>query len=322
MLFGKDLAQDFKHIEYWFNTPKPLHLADFEEKVILLDFFAYSCINCRRELPHVIALYKKYKPYGLVVIGVHAPEFEFEKIPDNMKDIVHQEKIPYPVAMDNDLSTWYLYGGEYWPRQVVIDHKKRILLNVTGEGHSHKIEQTIREALQKKGIILDEVPFETFQEHTTSFRQTPEIYTGFFRNKDIGSTFDEHQKKYIDPTEEHKEGILYPNGAWKQNYEYFWHELHTKEYEHLTIVFHAQEANIVAMPYTPGETAKVYVEINRCSIPQKLAGKDIRYEDGQSYVLLDKPELYQLFKSGSRKTYELRLVTNSTECCIFSFTFG
>src|SRR3989344_8970791 len=143
MLFGSEKAKDFKHIEFWLNTPKPVHLEDFENKIIFLDFFAYSCINCRRGIPSVVKLYKKYHPQGLVVIGVHVPEFEFEKVPENLKMALAEEHIPYPVTMDNDHATWYLYGGEYWPRQVVIDQKGNVLLNVTGEGHLEEIEKTI-----------------------------------------------------------------------------------------------------------------------------------------------------------------------------------
>src|SRR3989344_1117252 len=321
MLFGYDTAKEFGQIAHWLNS-EPLLMQDLKGKVILLDFFAYSCINCRRAIEHVKKMHEKYKSKGLVVIGVHAPEFEFEKVPQNLQKTLDTISVRYPVAMDNEHTTWYLYGGQYWPRQAVIDGQQRILLNVTGESHGKEVETAIRKALQEKGLDVTQIPLEEEEPSPLRLRQTPEIYASFFRNEGIGSTHIESQDLYEDKNEEHKEGVLYPQGYWKQNYEYLHHLKAGSEEDWVLLPLHAQEVNIVAMPYNTGEKAKVYVELDSMPVPKEKAGKDILYEGKRSYILVDRPELYRLIAMKERGTHELKLLTASQEFCLLSFTFG
>lgn len=322
-MFFKPAAKELKQITHWINS-KPLRLANIEHKVILLDFFAYSGVNCRREIPRVINLYNKYKDYGLVVIGIHAPEFEFETIPEYLEAAVESLGIPYLVGMDNEHATWYLYGGKYWPRQVLISQDKKVLLNLKGEGHSHEIEKAIRHALEKEGVDLTRIPFEKEQEKKFKLKQTPQVYAGFFRNKKLGSEYKELEQDYDDTLEEHREGMLYPHGSWKQNYEYLWHDKETdkERNEYLALSFHAQECNVVAMPYNTNKETKIEVRIKGMPVPKQESGDDIFYEGKRSYILVNRPDLYNLFKANQRGDYEVQLLTHEAELCVFSFTFG
>jgi cytochrome c biogenesis protein CcdA/thiol-disulfide isomerase/thioredoxin len=117
----------------WLNSP-PLTRASLRGKVVLVDFWTYSCINCLRALPYVEAWAQKYKDHGLVVIGVHAPEFAFEKIPDNVKRAVHDLGVTYPVALDNNLAIWQAFNNQYWPAHYFIDAQGRIRHHHFGEG--------------------------------------------------------------------------------------------------------------------------------------------------------------------------------------------
>jgi cytochrome c biogenesis protein CcdA/thiol-disulfide isomerase/thioredoxin len=134
----------------WLNSP-PLKPEDLHGKVVVVDFWTYSCINCLRALPFVKSWYAKYKDHGLVVIGVHAPEFAFEKDPDNVRRAVKDLGITYPVALDNDYAIWQAFNNQYWPAHYFIDATGRIRSHHFGEGDYEGSEQTIRKLLTDAG---------------------------------------------------------------------------------------------------------------------------------------------------------------------------
>jgi thiol-disulfide isomerase/thioredoxin len=134
----------------WLNSP-PLTRASLRGKVVLVDFWTYSCINCLRALPYVEAWAQKYKDHGLVVIGVHAPEFAFEKIPDNVKRAVHDLGVTYPVALDNNLAIWQAFNNQYWPAHYFIDAEGRIRHHHFGEGEYDESEKVIQQLLREAG---------------------------------------------------------------------------------------------------------------------------------------------------------------------------
>src|SRR5580692_7171750 len=134
----------------WLNSP-PLSAEGLRGKVVLVDFWTYSCINCLRALPYVKGWYDKYKDHGLVVIGVHAPEFAFEKDPNNVRRAVADMKITYPVALDNDYAIWQAFNNQYWPAHYFIDATGRVRAHHFGEGNYDESEQTIRRLLVEAG---------------------------------------------------------------------------------------------------------------------------------------------------------------------------
>jgi cytochrome c biogenesis protein CcdA/thiol-disulfide isomerase/thioredoxin len=134
----------------WLNSP-PLTAEELRGKVVLVDFWTYSCINCIRTLPYVRAWAEKYKEEGLVVIGVHAPEFAFEKKIDNVKNAIEDFKIGYPVAIDNDYKIWRAFQNSYWPAQYLIDAKGQIRYHHFGEGNYRQSEQAIQDLLREAG---------------------------------------------------------------------------------------------------------------------------------------------------------------------------
>jgi cytochrome c biogenesis protein CcdA/thiol-disulfide isomerase/thioredoxin len=134
----------------WLNSP-PLTAASLRGKVVLVDFWTYSCINCLRALPYVRAWAEKYRDQGLVVVGVHAPEFAFEKNIDNVKKAVHDLGIDYPVAIDNNFAIWKAFNNEYWPAHYFIDAQGRIRYHHFGEGEYARSEQVIQQLLAEAG---------------------------------------------------------------------------------------------------------------------------------------------------------------------------
>lgn len=139
-------APDFTGISHWINS-RPLHIKDLRGKVVLVDFWTYSCINCLRSLPYVKRWYAKYHDKGFVVVGVHSPEFDFEKKQANVEQAVRRLGITYPVAQDNDLDTWNAWDNQYWPAEYLIDQHGNVVLHHYGEGHYGEMEHAIRRLL-------------------------------------------------------------------------------------------------------------------------------------------------------------------------------
>ena len=137
-------ALDFPADVDWLNIAAPLTFEDLRGKAVVLDFWTYGCINCVRTLPHVVDLYEKYKDKGLVVIGVHAPEFPYEKSTSSVASALKRHHITYPVAQDNYFRTWKAYGNQYWPAQYIVDQHGKIVFEHAGEGAYDTIEQTVR----------------------------------------------------------------------------------------------------------------------------------------------------------------------------------
>ena len=139
-------APNFVGINNWFNSA-PLNIADLRGKVVLVDFWTYGCVNCVNTLPHVTELYAKYKDRGLVVVGVHTPEFPFERSASNVQTALKRHGITYPVAQDNDSKTWEAYHNQYWPSQYIVDQSGKIVYQHDGEGGYEEMDKTIARLL-------------------------------------------------------------------------------------------------------------------------------------------------------------------------------
>jgi thiol-disulfide isomerase/thioredoxin len=172
-------APNFTGITAWFNTPgnKPLSLSELRGKVVLIDFWTYSCINCQRALPHVEGWYNDYKKDGLVVVGVSAPEFAFEHVVSNVENAAGSLGIGYPVAVDDNLATWDAYNNEYWPAEYLIDPTGTVRAYDFGEGGYSSMENNIRMLLTANGVT--DLPARTdVPDKTPTNDITPESYVG------------------------------------------------------------------------------------------------------------------------------------------------
>ncbi len=175
-------APGFRGVSHWLNTPRdrPLTLRGLRGKVVLVDFWTYSCINCIRTLPHLRAWYAAYHKDGLEIVGVHTPEFAFEHVLSNVRQATHDLHVTWPVALDNDYKTWNAYSNEYWPAEYFIDRLGHVRRAHFGEGEYGRSEQTIRRLLAQNGAsvrrrttaVADATPTELV---------TPESYLGYVR---------------------------------------------------------------------------------------------------------------------------------------------
>lgn len=144
---GKSLP-DFQGIQQWLNS-NPLSIADLKGNVVLIQFWTFACINCQRTLPHITQWHRQYASQGLKVIGIHTPEFAFERDPNNIKRALQQHQITYPVPIDNDYRTWKAYQNEYWPHLFLADRRGLMRYDHIGEGAYDTTEQMIQKLLQE-----------------------------------------------------------------------------------------------------------------------------------------------------------------------------
>jgi cytochrome c biogenesis protein CcdA/thiol-disulfide isomerase/thioredoxin len=170
-------APEFTGLQDWINS-NPQTIKDLKGKVVLVDFWTYSCINCIRNNPYIESWYQTYKDDGFVAIGVHAPEFAFEKIKANVQKAVKDQKISYPVALDNDFATWNAYQNRSWPASYLIDAEGKVRRIHEGEGKYVEGEQAIRELLKEKGARVDNKMANTKDLVPVTQKQTPETYLG------------------------------------------------------------------------------------------------------------------------------------------------
>lgn len=171
-------APDFVGIQAWINS-QPLTLAQLKGKVVFIDFWTYTCINCIRTLPYVQGWYQHYQKAGLVVIGVEAPEFSYEKVPSNVQAAVKQDGLTYPIAIDGDLATWNAYQNQYWPAEYLIDRDGNVRRTHFGEGEYDQTEQAIRGLLAENNTKLpSNVVVSSATPDPVNQNQTPETYFG------------------------------------------------------------------------------------------------------------------------------------------------
>lgn len=174
-------APELVGIEAWINSP-PLRISELKGKVILIDFWTYSCINCIRTLPYLKDWYAKYHDKGFEIIGVHSPEFEFERHLDNVKNAVKKFGILYPVALDNQFATWQRYHNRYWPAHYLINKNGEVVYQHFGEGEYDTTENNIRYLLGLTNTVTTNIP-----ERSYLSSLTPEIYLGYGRSEHFSS---------------------------------------------------------------------------------------------------------------------------------------
>ena len=169
------LAPELTGVNSWINS-SPLTIKSLHGKVVMVDFWTYSCINCVRTLPYLEKWYEAYKSKGFVIIGVHAPEFGFEKVLKNVQQATRQYGLTYPIALDNNLSTWNAFANQYWPAHYIINRQGKVVNVHYGEGEYAKTEKVIQTLLGESAPLVSQKEVNTFNR-----TQTPETYFGSMR---------------------------------------------------------------------------------------------------------------------------------------------
>ena len=306
---------------YLNTTPKELN-KEIENKVVLYDIWTYSCINCIRTLPFITAWDDKYSDQGLLIIGIHSPEFEFEKDLENVKLAVSKYGIQYPVVLDNDKETWDAFENRYWPRKYIADHEGYIRYDHIGEGGYQETEKIIQELLRErtKSLGMDMafaeelVNIDEF-EHTNS--RTPELYFGYNfasgRNQ-LGNSegFNPNQDvTYKFPGKNIRQHSFYLDGTWK-NLQGSMRLI--SDTGSILLPFSGKQVNIV----TEGES-DLQIYIDGKIIDPSIAGDDVG-TDGRLHV--HSPDLYNIVNSESSEEHLLQIFVDEPGFEIYTFTFG
>lgn len=303
------LGADISSPDGFINTDgKPISIEEFRgKKVVLLDIWTYSCINCQRTIPRLNELHEKYKDQGLEIIGLHTPEFAFEKVQKNVEDAVGRFGIKYPVVLDNDFSTWNAYGNRYWPRKYLIDIDGYVVYDHIGEGAYDDTERAVQVALKERnerlGIKADvpAVVVEVEKEESTTDVRSPEIYFGSARNHDFanGKKRAEGLQQLVVP-EKTIPNKLYLGGAWTMTPEY-------AENKGQGTIFFKYSAKDVYMVASSAEGADVEVWID---------GKFV------STIRVQGELLYDVVNGKDHGEHTLELKVKSPGMRAFTFTFG
>jgi len=303
-------------ISGYLNSEPGIQLSDFRGKVVLIDFWTYTCINCIRTLPYLTSWDEKYKDNGLVIIGVHTPEFEFEKDYDNVLAAIKKYGINYRVVQDNDYLTWRAFKNQYWPRKYLIDAEGVIRYDHIGEGGYQETELKIQELLEEIGEDFEEEKLEK-EEFQFRFRPTQELYAGYEfaipRGQNLGNEggFKDGANDYSFPLEIDND-VIYLDGTWKGNSD----NLETFSDSKLRLFFSGASVNIV-IDSLAGE---VEVLLDGEYISEEDAGEDISFSNGRSFIEIDNPRLYNLVDGNyQRSLLELRFEKGMK---FSAFTFG
>ena len=307
----------------WLNTP-PLTPQSLRGKVVLVDFWTYSCINCLRALPYVKAWHERYKDHGLVVIGVHTPEFAFEKDEGNVRRAVQDLAVTYPVALDNDYAIWRAFNNRYWPAHYFIDAHGLIRGHHFGEGEYDKSERLIRELLQDAGHAdlpppVSEVAGDGVQSAADNSNiASPETYVGYGRAESFSSPggFAQDASKDYAPPGEFQRNQWALAGSWTVSPE---NARLDASGGRISFRFHARDLHLVLGPGKAGHPIRFRVTLDG-EPPGKNGGVDI---DANGEGVVREQRLYQLIRQSgdvSDRTFTIEFLDPGAEA--FAFTFG
>lgn len=318
-------APEFKGITSYINTNQT-KLSDLKGKVVLVDFWTYSCINCIRTLPYLVDWNQKYSDKGLVIVGVHSPEFEFEKNIDNVKQAVARFGIKYPVLLDNDHGTWNAYQNSYWPRKYLVDSDGYIRYDHIGEGGYAETENAIRNLLaersNQKGLEisnLNQTKLIVSGAPSVDFNQikTPELYFGYqYARAQLGNIEGFNPEKTVNYTIQSSNldtNVIYLQGLWKNNPDNM--ELVGPDGK-ITLVYSAKSVNIVA-----GGKGQVTVREDGKGVQTNNSSKG-NDTDAEGKLSIDGQRLYNIADNTNYGNHQIEIAAKGPGFKIYTFTFG
>lgn len=323
-------ALELVGISGWINS-EPLRLADLRGKVVLVDIWTYTCINCIRTLPYLTSWHDKYSDKGLVIIGVHSPEFEFEKDRTNVETAVEKYSIKYPVALDNDHATWAAFKNRFWPHKYLIDIDGKIRYDHIGEGGYAATEKAIQQLLQERAVRMGQnltlsaevsSPGNAIGVNFTSI-ETPEIYLGHdFARVNLGNVEGFRPGEVVEYTAPEVAATLVPNiayigGSWRNNPDNL--ELISTE-GRILLTYTAKAVNIVAGQGQ--QPSALSVLIDRVPVNSTNMGSDVQAGRANATVVGEQ-RLYNLvMDQQGYRTRTVEITVKGSGFRIYTFTFG
>lgn len=290
------------------------------EKIVLVDFMTYSCINCQRTFPYLNAWYEKYKDQGLEIVGIHTPEFAFERDIDNVREAMEEFGIKYPIVLDNDYATWRAYDNHYWPRKYLVDIHGDIVYDHIGEGAYEETEMKIQELLAQRAVVLGESTAAVDTALAASniakgenAARSPETYFGSLRNEYLENGIPGQASantSFVRP-DAIASNALYLVGTWDITPEY----AASVEQPSVVYRYNAREVYIVA----DADTA-IEVEVLQDGEPVGIAaGEDV---NERGIVIMQESRLYKLIENAEPGEHTLELRVKGPGLRFYAFTFG
>ena len=342
-----DCAPEFAGTQEWVNS-EPLTMEGLRGKVVLIDFWTYTCVNCIRTLPFLREWHDRYADEGLVIVGVHTPEFEFEKVYDNVVQATKDEGVAWPVVQDNEFSVWRSYNNRYWPAKYLIDQTGEIRFTHFGEGKYAETEEWIRILLQETGMTAKlDLPLPEDQPRDSAYRfgmdVTRELFAGWKFTASQGRGGIAQSDEYLQAARESfnspgqasaiaefsapaklERNLIYFNGTWAIGPESARHAQETDHFnDYLSLVYSARSVNAV-LTSESGEPYEVQITLNGEFLTGENKGADVIIgDDGVSYLRVTEPKLYKIIEHADwQGEQELRMASMSDDFGLFSFTFG
>ena len=334
-LSGGSKAPEFQAIANWINS-RPLTMEQLRGRVVLIDFWTYTCVNCIRTMPYLKDWHAKYAAHGLVIVGVHSPEFEFEKLTENVADNARDLGLEYAIAQDNDFETWRAYRNRFWPAKYLVDQEGIIRYNHFGEGAYDETEKQIRRLLESGGADLSAVPkgLQTAEAQIVALasysRVTRELYGGTKRNMQASGGYAGQVQYYQGGSRvieyrdigTHEDGRFYLQGLWYNDEEAVRLACRTENFEdYIALKFSGTSVNAVISPEDQAPF-EVRVTLDGRPLGPSETGADMILADGRSYFTVNGGRMYQVVAMPEFGEHELKLSSNSDDFALVAFTFG
>jgi thiol-disulfide isomerase/thioredoxin len=292
--------------------------------IVLVDFWEYTCVNCIRTLPYVKAWYAQYHDDGLVVIGIHSPEFAFAHDGANVQAAVSRFGIQYPVVNDDAYRNWNAWSNDEWPREILIGSLGKIIEDHRGEGDYAATETNIRSALSQLNLGPIKPPAEVGPAQSVSPR-TQELYCGYERGAgnyiNAGEVSRDENTSYAAPSSgDYHDGGIGLSGEWDVTAESV-RQVGSHKADYVVVQYHGPDCNAVMKPES-GEPIKVLVFQDGQPLDKSVAGDDIQYDSsGQSYIFVDQPRMYSITRLSDPAEHTLTLQPQSAGFGLYSFSF-
>ena len=326
-------------------------MQELRGQVVLIDFWTYSCINCLRTLPYLREWHDRYAGEGLVIVGVHTPEFEFEKLYGNVAQATITEGVDWPVVQDNEFAVWRSYSNRYWPAKYLVDQSGVIRYRHFGEGRYAETEEQIRSLLEDAGAASEAFtrPLPSDQQRDAAYaqaengKQTPELFAGWQFTAIQGRGGIGQTERYVEAAqasydaegnpgvvadfeipESVSPNLIYFHGPWAIGPESARHARLTDDFsDYVLLAYSARSVNAV-LTSESGQPYKVVVTVNNEYLTGENKGDDIIIgESGESYLMVTEPRAYKIVEQPSWEEGQfLQLFSMSDNFGLYSFTFG
>ena len=321
---GPPSLQSFDGGRGWINSA-PLDTAALRGKIVLVDFWEYTCLNCLRTMPYLREWYQRYRDDGFVIVGVHTPEFHFSGEHANVAAAVKRLNVDWPVVLDDSFAIWKRYGNSVWPHEYLYDRNGKLVESFEGEGGYQDTEARIQALLRtdrpgrKLPPIMALLPQDSYDKAgAVCYPHTPELLVGHQNIADATSQNDPARDTNYSPSGGGpRDGAIELAGYWHLTTEA---AVSGESGGSLALRYHAIQLVAVIKPES-GRTTRVEVTQDGKPVPKEAAGKDLRYDAGGSYVTVDAPRAYDIIMNDRYGQHEIKLAPKGEGVGFYDFAF-